>query len=83
MLKMQPIAITIEGENSYRVRFQTEDGQINEFTFAVDSSDGFDLVVSDMSFLEKTKGDPAADRLKECIGILHEVRHFEYMEEPV
>lgn len=78
MLKVQPIAITVEGENTYRVSFQAEDGQITEFTFQVDSSDGFDLVVSEMSFLEITNGDPAADRLKECIGVLHEARHFSY-----
>jgi hypothetical protein len=81
MLKMQPIAITVEGESTYRVRFQAEDGQITEFTFEVDSSNGFDLVVSEMSFLEITNGDPAADRLKECIGVLHEARHFAYESE--
>jgi hypothetical protein len=78
MLKMQPISISVESENSYRVRFQTENSEIVEYLFIIDSSAGFDLLVCEMAFLEITNGDPAADRLKQSIGSLHHSRYFDY-----
>lgn len=78
MLKMQPISIAVESDNTYKVRFATESGEVSEYLFTVDSSNGFDLVICDMEFLELTNGDPAADRIKQCIGSLHDARHFDY-----
>lgn len=82
MRTIQPISIVAESDNSYSVRFQTGAGEIVEYVFTIDNSQGFDLVVSEMEFLEITNSDPAADRLKQAIGNFHQARHFEYAAEP-
>jgi hypothetical protein len=53
-----------------------------EYKFNIDNSAGFDLLVSEIKFLEITNGDPAADRLKHAICLFHQARHFSYAEEP-
>ena len=79
MHKLQPIFLAVEGENSYRVRFQTETGEV-EYIFRIDNTP-FTLLVSEREFLEITNGDPAADVLKQVICDFHEARHFDYSDE--
>jgi hypothetical protein len=81
MQKLQPIAVMTESENSYRVQFQTESGKSIEYVFEIDSSGGFDLLISPIEFLALTEGDPAADRLRSSISNLHSARHFRYVNE--
>ncbi len=80
MYKLQPIAVTLESENTYRVRFQTDDNGEVEYTFTMED-DPIPLLVSDNDFLEITNGDPAAARLKQSICNFHQARHFEYASE--
>jgi hypothetical protein len=47
------------------VDFKTESGEV-EYKFNIDNSAGFDLLVSDIEFLEITNGDPAADLPGTC-----------------
>ena len=81
MQKLQPIAITAKSENKYLVCFLTEAGEEAEYTFTIDNSAGFDLLVSEIEFLEITNGDPAADRLMRAIGNFHSARTFDYAPE--
>src|SRR5579883_2989232 len=78
-----PIAIIAEGPNSYKVRFQTETGEIECGVTIEDAGlgDGIYLLVGNSDFLDITEGDPAADRLRESIFALHQARHFKYAEE--
>ncbi len=80
MFKLQPITITVENENSYRVRFQAENGEV-EYLFTMEN-DPIPLLVSDNEFLDITNGDPAAARLKQAICSFHYARHFAYAVEP-
>lgn len=81
----QPLSISAENENTYRVRFQTENGTV-EHCVRIDDVEldalHFPLIVGDSGFLELTDGDPAAVFLREALFALHKARHFEYMEEP-
>lgn len=76
----QPIAITAEGQNSYKVRFLTEAGEV-ECGVTVQNVDMeeliFPLLVGDTTFLDTTNGDQAADLLRKSIFALHEARHFQ------
>lgn len=63
MDKLQPTALMATGENDYKVRFLSESGEV-EYKFNIDNSAGFDMLVSEIKFLEITNGDPAADRLR-------------------
>lgn len=76
MYKLQPIALMVEGENTYRVRFKTENGEV-EYKFTMESTP-FPYLVSELEFLDITNDDPAAARLKQAICDFHEARHFEY-----
>ncbi|MBX9721590.1 MAG: hypothetical protein K2X81_09365 [Candidatus Obscuribacterales bacterium] len=78
MDKLQPKSLTVEGENSYKVCFQMENGEV-EYIFTMETSP-FPFLVCEREFLEITNGDPAADRLKESICVFHETRHFAYAQ---
>jgi hypothetical protein len=75
-----PTAIIAEGPNSYKVRFQTETGEIESGVTVEDAGlgAGIFLLVGDSDFLDITEGDPAADCLRESIFALHQARHFKY-----
>ncbi len=84
MYRAQPISITVESKNTYKVRFLTETGE-EEHTVTIDDvaleGINFPLLVGDAGFLKITEGDPAAAILHEAISSLHKARQFEY-EEP-
>ncbi len=81
MHKLQPIALIVESENTYRIRFKTENGEI-EYKFTMESTP-FSYLVCDLEFLDITNDDPAAARLKQAICDFHEARHFAYESEEV
>lgn len=75
----KPIAIIAEGPNRYKVRFQTDKGEIESGVTIDDVCMGDNLtvplLVGDSDFLAITEGDPGADRLRESIFALHAARH--------
>lgn len=79
MDKLQPIALIVENEDTYKVRFQTDNGEV-EYKFTMEL-DPVPFLVSDNEFLKITNGDPAAARLKQAICNFHQARHFEYTAE--
>jgi hypothetical protein len=80
MYKLQPIALTVEGQNRYRVRFQSDAGEV-EYTFTA-YGEPFLSLECDFEFLEITNGDPAADVLKGAICNFHKARDFQYTAPP-
>src|SRR5438105_2977999 len=72
MLMIQPIALTAEGNNTYKVLFQSETGDI-EYGFIMDEED-IPLLISDDEFLGITNADPAAYRLKQSVCDFHQAR---------
>ncbi len=74
MARLRPIAITVEGETNYRVRFQTDKGEV-EHIFKVEET-FIPIVVCDKKFLEMADGDPAAKMLKDAICLMHEARNY-------
>jgi len=83
MYKLQPIALTAESENTYRVRFASDTGEV-EYTFTI-QDDPFTYIVAEIPFADITNGDPAVEVLKKAIFEFHEARHFQYepqTEEP-
>ncbi len=78
MHKLQPIALLVEGENTYKVRFKAENREV-EYIFKMESTP-FPFLVCDVEFLDITNDDPAAARLKQAICDFHEARHFVYAE---
>ena len=81
---LKPFSVMVDGQGpaeKYIVVYQAETGEKSERSFLVESSNGLNLVKCETAFLENTNGDPAADRLKECLGSLHKARHFQYVPE--
>lgn len=74
MARLRPISLSIEGETNYRVRFQTEKGEV-EHVFKIEET-FIPIVVCDKKFLEMADGDPAAKMLKDAICLFHEARNY-------
>lgn len=79
MYKLQPIAVTVASENSYRVRFKSDTGEV-EYTFTI-YEEPFVCIEAEIPFADATHGDPAVDVLKKAILEFHEARHFQYVDE--
>jgi len=79
MNRLEPISLTVESENSYKVRFKSEGGFV-EYTFTI-HDDGFQSVRCEMPFSTITNDDPAVPLLTQAIANFHQARHFEYSVE--
>jgi hypothetical protein len=78
--KLDLIALTVEGENTYKVRFRTEAGEV-EYRFTT-HDDSFLSVGCETPFAEVTNGDPAVPLLTQAIANFHLARHYKYAAEP-
>jgi hypothetical protein len=76
MYKLEPIALTVENENTYKVRFKTETGEV-EYRFTT-KDEGFLSVGCEIPFATITNGDPAVPLLTQAIGNFHQARHYKY-----
>ena len=79
MYKLEPIALTAESENTYKVRFKTEAGEM-EYRFTI-HDDGFLSVGCDIPFSTITNDDPAVPLLTQAVANFHQARHFAYTQE--
>lgn len=75
MNKLQPIALRADGDNSYKVRFETGTAEV-EFVFKVDEEQ-LRTLSWDPEYSKLADGDPAALALNKAIFEFHRARHFE------
>lgn len=76
MYKLEPIALTVESENTYKVCFKTETGEV-EYTFTI-HDEGFLSVGCEIPFATITNEDPAVPLLTQAIANFHQARNYHY-----
>lgn len=79
MQRLQPIALTAEGDNTYKVCFRTDTGEL-AFIFTVEERP-FRTLSWEPEFSKMVNGDPAALVLNKAIFAFHEARNFQYVDE--